>query len=243
MKRLKMIFAIVILLLALPFWRYIDMVAILSPFEWPLPLALTMWFGLFIAIPLKLIKPKIKTFVLVLLILCFGSLSFWAGPLSKMATVEPDFNHCGPMTYTGIFYPLAGFVSDAHRDDLEARNQLCWVRKMISRVPQTFGSEHEVLTYTKLIQDKLFKPEIKYRATLPLIAVLYLTINTSGGHFVSVKHIYDSLHFWITHYTEEISNREYSPWNWPHSDYIKFEYGLVERNWQSLIDSIQIQQN
>ncbi len=240
MKRLKMIFAIFLLLLALPFWRFTDLVAILSPFEWLFAIALTMWFGIFIAIPIKLIKPNVKTIMLVVLILCFGSISFWRGPLSGMATVESDFNHCGEMTYTGFFYPIAPYVTDAHTDDLEARNQLCWVRKMISRVPKTFDSEHEVQTYTKLIQTKLFRPEIKFRSSLPLIAMLYLTINTSGAHYVGVKEIYDSLHFWINHYTEEISNRQYGAWNWPHSDYIKFEYGLVERNWQSLLDSMII---
>jgi hypothetical protein len=243
MKRLKLVFAIVLLLLALPFWRFTDVVAILSPFKWPLPFALTVWFSIFITIPLRLLIPKIKTYIQLLVILCFASLTWWSGSLSKMATIDPDFNHCGTMTYTGFFYPVHGLLSDAHRDDLEARNQLCWIRKMISRVPSKFDSEHEAMTYTKLIQDKLFKPEIKYRASLPLIAFLYLAINTSAGQHVGVKQVYDSLHFWIDHYTDEISRREYSVWNWPHSNYIIFEYGLVENNWQNLIDSIVLEKN
>ena len=238
MKRLKVFFALILLLLALPFWRFSDILAIISPFHWPLSLALTCTFAFFVMIPLKLLLPKIKTYLLIILILCFGSLSWWANPFSKMATTEPTFNHCGAMTYTGMFYPISDFLSDAHRDDLEARNQMCWIRKMISKVPPRFNTTHEVETYTKLIEDKLLRPEIKYRAALPLVAILYFQINVSSVDSLGTKKIYDSLHFWINHYTEEISNREYSAWNWPHSVYIKFEYGLVEKNWQSLIDSI-----
>jgi hypothetical protein len=240
MKRLKLLFASVLLLLALPIWRYIDMLAIASPFELPLTLTLVLWFGLFIAIPLKLIFTKLQTHMVLLIICCFASLAFWTKPFSKMATTGPDFNHCGPLTFTGFFYPARTFLTDAYHDDLEARNQMCWIRKMISRVPKEFSTEHEVETYTKLVQTKLFKPEIKYRASLPLIAALYVRINTSSSNFIAAKNIYDSLHYWINHYTEEISHREYSIWNWPHSDYIKFEYGLIEKNWQDLIDKIVI---
>lgn len=154
--------------------------------------------------------------------------------------MNPELDHCGALTYTGTFYPIRKILSDAHHDDLEARNQLCWVRKMISRVPEKFNSADEVKSYSELVRDKLLKPEIKYRVSLPLIAVLYFRINTSAGHLVGVKAIYDSLHFWIDHYTEEISGRNYSIWNWPHSSYIKFEYGLIEKNWEVLIDNIVI---
>lgn len=240
MKRLRYLFAAFLLLLALPVWRFVDMVAIASPFEVLLTLSLVLWFSLFLMIPLKLIYEKIRTGVLIALIVAFGGLAWFTSPLSKMATTEPDFNHCGPLTFTGAFYPLRTFLTDAYHDDLEARNQMCWVRKMISRVPERFDSEEEVNHYSKLIEQKLLKPEIKYRVSLPLIAILYIRINSMGANFVGVKNIYDSLHFWIDHYTEEISNREYSLWNFPHSDYIRFEYGLVEKNWQSLIDNIII---
>jgi hypothetical protein len=240
MKRLRLLFAILLMLLALPFWRFADMVAILSPFDWPLALALTLWFGVFVALPIKLIFPKIKPYLLVLTILSFTGLAWWASPLSRMATDDPSYNHCGRLTYTGFIYPVHEFLSDAHRDDLEARNQMCWVRKLISRVPKQFDSIEEIEFYSKLIQNKLLKPEIKYRATLPLVAVLYFSINTSASRWVGAKQIYDSLHFWIGHYTEEIHQREYSLWNWPYSNYIQFEYGLIEKNWQSLIDSIVI---
>jgi hypothetical protein len=241
MKRMRLLFAILLVLFALPFWRFADMVAILSPFDWPLPLALTLWFGVFIAIPAKLIFSRIKSYMLVLSILSFASLAWWTSPLSAMATDNPNFNHCGRLTYTGLVYPVHELLSDAHRDDLEVRNQMCWVRKMISRVPRQFDSIEEIEFYSQLIRNKLLKPEIKYRATLPLVAVLYFTINTSASRWVGAKQIFDSLHFWISHYTEEINQREYSLWNWPHSGYIQFEYGIIEKNWQRLIDNIVIE--
>jgi hypothetical protein len=210
------------------------MVAITSPFEWPLTFTLALWFAVFIAIPIKLIIPKLKTPFLVLGILSFAALAWWSRPLSRMSSKNPDFGHCGQLTYTGMFYPLRGLLTEAHRDDLEARNQLCWVRKLISRVPEKF----DFVFYSKLIHETLLKPERKYRVSLPLIAALFVKINFSdeGG----ARNVYDSLHFWIGHYTEEISAREYPVWNWPHSDYIKWEYELVEKNWQSLIDGLVI---
>jgi hypothetical protein len=238
MKRLRLFFAFILLLFALPFWRFADMLAIFSPFKLPLTFALTIVFAIFIAIPAKLIFRKIKTYVLVLGIFSFLTLAWWSPPYSGMATDNPDFNHCGHLTYTGSIYPLRIILSDAHRDDLEVRNQLCWLRKMISRVPERFDTPDEINAYSDLIRNKLLKPEIKYRASLPLIAVLNFTINTSAGRMAGPKHLYDSLYFWINHYTEEISKRQYSPWNWPHSKYIQFEYGLIENNWRDLIDSI-----
>ena len=214
----------------------------MSPFDWPVTFALTFWFALFIAIPLKLLIQKTQTLLIISIVGIFAVMAYWSSPLSHMASEKPALNHCGPLTYTGVFYPLRSFLSEAHHDDLEARNQFCWVRKLISRVPKKFDSPDEVESYSRLLRQKLLKPEIKYRASLPLIGILYFAINTSAGHYVGVKQIYDSLHFWIDHYTDEISQREYSPWNWPHSDYIKFEYGIVERNWQDFIDSIVIEE-
>lgn len=237
MKRLRVLFAIFLLILALPFWRFIDMIAIASPFEWPLTLAMFIWSGIFIAIPLKLYKQNTKVWMLFLLMFGVGALTYWSSPLSRMATENPDFNHCGQMTYTGMFYPVASILTDAYRDDLEARNQMCWVRKMVSRVPE----KYELGPYMKIVHEKLLKPQIKYRATLPLIAVLMVKINFGSNEANAPVNVYESLHFWITQYTEEISSREYRPWNWPHSSYIKFEYGLVEKNWQKVIDGIVLE--
>lgn len=239
MKRLKLVFAVVLLLLALPFWRFADMLAIASPFDWPLMISLIIWFAIFVAIPAKLIFPKIKTWAIVLAIVCYGALAWLSSPLSNMASDDPVHNHCGRITFTGFYYPVRGILTDAYRDDLEARNQMCWVRKMITRVPDKF----DLGFYSKLIHERLLKPEIKYRVSLPLIAALFVKINFVSTESNAPRNIYDSLHFWIDHYTEEISERNYNAWNWPHSSYIKFEYGLVEKNWQDLIDSIVLETN
>jgi hypothetical protein len=241
MKRLRTLFAIILFLLALPFWRFADMIAIASPFVWPMAFSLMFWFALFLAIPAKLIFPRIKTPILLGAIFLFGALNFWTSPMSGMSSRGPEFNHCGALTYTGVIYPVRVFLTDAHHDDLEARNQLCWIRKLIAKVPSRFEDKIEVETYTKIIRDRLLKPGMKYRVSLPFIAILYIRINSAGGDHVGVKEIYDSLHFWTNHYTEEMRNRSYKIWNWPHSDYIQWEYGLVEKNWQSLIDNIVVE--
>lgn len=242
MKRLKVIFAVPLILLALPFWRFMDLIAIVSPFEVLLTIAMVTYFAAFFALPVKLLFPKIKPLILLGSILLLGLSVFFTGPISKQASLHPELNHCGKMTYTGFFYPIRNFVTDAHRDDLEARNQLCWLRKLISKVPEKFDNEDETKIYADLTQDKLFKPEIKYRVTLPLMALLYIKIYTAQIDNIEGKKIYDSLHFWFSQYTEEISQREYSWWNWPHSEYMIWEYGLIEKNWEKLIDSIVFQQ-
>jgi hypothetical protein len=150
MKRLKLLFAGILLFLAIPFWRFADMVGIISPFEWPLTIALMIWFAAFIVIPAKLIFPQTKTYILVLAILSFGSLGWWTGPVSNQGTLHPELNHCGPLTYTGMFYPARGLLSEAHHDDLDVRNQMCWIRKMISKVPVKFDTIEEMEAYSKL---------------------------------------------------------------------------------------------
>ena len=117
---------------------------------------------------------------------------------------------------------------------------MCWLRKMIARVPK-FDHLHEMTFYSKLIRDKLHKPEFKYRATLPLVALLEIRIMASSVETVDPKWFQESLNFWISQYTYEISEREYTWTSWPHSNYIKWEYGLIEKNWQKLVEGITIQ--
>lgn len=240
MKRLKILFAACLLALALPFWRYIDAIVILSPFEMPVGFSLIMWFAIFILIPLKLIIARFKTWMLFIALGAFGAISLSLSSYSHMATTNPEFGHCGPLTYTGVVYHVRKVLTDAHRDDLEVRNQMCWLRKLISRVPEKFDNPGEMEMFSKLTRDKLIKPEIKYRASLPLIALLNIKISSAASEFLGPKEVYDSLRFWEAHYTDEIQQRKYPQWNWPHSEYIKWEYGLIEDNWQSLIDSIVI---
>ena len=54
------------------------------------------------------------------------------------------------------------------------------------------------------------------------------------------KMFFESLKYWVDQYTIEISHRDYAWWNEPHAAYIKFEYGFIERNWQKLVDGIEI---
>jgi hypothetical protein len=243
MNRLRYLFAAIILLLALPFWRFIDFIGFVSPFDWPMGMALMIWFGIFITIPVKLIFQKIKTPFLIVAIVLFGGLALWASPRSHMASREPQFNHCGSLTFTGVAYPLRGILTDAYRDDLEARNQMCWVRKMISKVPVRFDEPKEIETYSTIIRDRLLKPAVKFRSSLPLIAFLNYRIILAAGDNAGAKEIYDSLHFWVDHYTYEISEQKYPIWNWPHGNYINWEYGLIEKNWQKLIDNLVIEVN
>ncbi len=243
MKRLRILFAAVLLLFALPTWRLLDLAAIGSPVELPVAFALALWFVLFLLLPLKLLRHQLKVPILAVLAVGFTIGAWLAGPLSKMTSRDPEFNHCGALTYTGNVYPIRELLTEAHQDDLDARNQLCWIRKLIARVPARFDEDSEVEFYTKLIRERLLKPELKYRVSLPLIALLYFRIHAASGNLAGAKAVYDSLHFWITQYTEEIQSRSYSAWNWPHSDYIQWESGLVERNWQNLIARLTIDTN
>jgi len=242
MKRLKVLFSFFLLLSSFPFWRWLDYLAISLPFYWPLSLGFTLWFAIFLATPLKLLIPKIKTFILVGLVIGFALIATNINPYSTKSSDDPTLNHCGSLTFTGFFYPLRIVLGEASKDDLESRNQMCWLRKLISEVPDTFNTEAETDLFTKKLEEKLLNPEMKYRSTLPLIAALYLTVNTSTKNVFRPKKVYDSLHLWISHYTDEISERDYSAWNIPISSYLKWEYGLIEKNWQKLIDHLVIEE-
>lgn len=242
MKRLKVLFSVFLLLLSIPSWRLLDYLGLSLPFLWPFSFGFVFWFAFFIAIPLKLLIPKIKTFILIGLILCFSLIAFNSDIYSKESSEDPTQSHCSPFTFTGFFYPMRIFLGDASKDDLEARNQMCWLRKLMKEVPSTFQTEVEADQLTARLEDKLLYPEIKYRSSLPLIAALYFTVNTSTKNIMRPKQVYDSLHLWINHYTDEISEREYSVWNFPISNYLKWEYGLIEKNWQKLIDNLVVEE-
>lgn len=238
MDRLRWFFSGLLLLLALPLWRYIDIPVVISPYEFPIKVVMVLWFSVFVVYPVKLMFPKIKLRFVALSVLCFGALVFSIPTLSKFATRNSDDNHCGSLTFTGFFYPVRNLLTDAYRDDLEARNQQCWIRKMISKVPERFDSEEDVKLYIDLIEKRLMSPSIKYRASLPLLSLFYFQIYSKSPNFSGMKKVYDSVHFWPSHYTDEISARDYSWINWPHSAYIKYEYGLIEKNWDKLIQNI-----
>jgi hypothetical protein len=51
----------------------------------------------------------------------------------------------------------------------------------------------------------------------------------------------DSLHFWKGHYTVEISALEYPWYAWPHSAIIKWEYGIIEKNWEGIVNGFKFE--
>ena len=119
---------------------------------------------------------------------------------------------------------------------------------MIVRMPEEIDDVKELQNYLDLLRQKLLSPPNKYKASLPLIAFLHgsMSASISGKAFESVeigKMFVDSLHFWKGQYTVEISSLEYPWYAWPHSAYIQFEYGLIEKNWESLVEGIQIETN
>ncbi len=247
MKRLRVLFAVVLFSLAIPMWRFADFLAIFSPFDWPLSFSLTFTFALFVVTPLKLVWLKLRPLFMLLLVLVVGFLSYAMKPLSSMATKNSNFNHCGNLTWTGVFYPLRVIMPEAHKDDLEARNQLCWVRKMIQRVPSQFEEKAELTQYVSITTDKLLSPPLKYRVSLPLVTLLHITIftrysppgNTKEEHKLFIA---EGIKFWQDQYTDMISERKYGIGSFPHSEWIKFEYGLIERNWNHIIDGLTIEE-
>jgi len=232
MRRLKYLFAGIILVFTLPAWRLLDWANVTLPFQVFLTVGIILWALIFLVLPLKLIFPRLKGWQLFLGLFAIGGLSWIAGPSSSMTTLDPELNHCGKLSYTGFFYPARGLFSNAHIDDLEARNQLCWVVKMISKVPSEIEAS-ELADQLNLTKHKLMKPSRKYRATLPWIAFLLGKYLTSSDIKNSVLLI-QNLAFWADLYTEEISARKYSWYDWPHSSLIKMEYGVIENNWENI---------
>lgn len=247
MTRIRIFTASALLLCALPFWRWLDLIA----FTWPLnslfAIGALLVLSLFVALPVKLLRPKMN-YAWAILIPAVGLFAYLEGPLSKMSTTDPSHSHCGTLTYTGLLHPLRTVATGALQDDLEARNQLCWVRKMILRVPLNLKSVHELSTYKDLLQKRLLLPDQKFKSTLPMVAALdiYLIYRYEGQilslqNYQNGKGFLESLQFWEQQYTVEISSRAYGWWDWPFSALIKFEYGLIERHWKGIIDNITVE--
>jgi hypothetical protein len=219
------------------------MAVVLSPFRILVTLFLVIWFGIFIGVPLFLLFPRLKPLILMLLITGYGISCWIIAPLSETDTENPLAPHCGLLTFTGLFYDLRPVLTDAYRDDLEVRNQMCWLRKLISGVPSKFETAIEMEQFSTMTRERLLRPEIKFRANLPLVAILNFKISSAAYDNSEAKDIYNSIRYWENFYTDEIRLREYKLWNWPHSNYIKMEYGLIEENWQKLIDHLVLEEN
>ncbi len=247
MKLARIIIASFLLFLALPIWRMIDWAVIIWPSTYSLASILGIWAAIFLCLPIKLLRPTVHPAVMMLPFLIFWGGSISTEPLSKMATNSDKHAHCGQFTYSGLIYPIAPILSDSFKDDLEARNQMCWLRKMIQRVPEKFDTHDEINQYLELTQKRLLLPEHKYRVALPFVLIFLGKVlqswNTTYGpveQFQGGMMLMKGIPYWTDLYNHEISARRYSWWNWPHSSLIKFEYGLIEENWENL--QIQIQE-
>lgn len=243
MKRLKILFAIILLILSLPAWRLQDWAIVTLPFPLLNTAMMVAWGCIFVAFPLNLILERFKWWMAFLLVLAIGFSAWLATPLSNQATIDPNLNHCGKLTYTGFFYPIRNLLSPVHTDDLEVRNQMCWVVKMIQRSPQKIAPD-ELPLQMDLLQKKLMKPQYKYRATLPWIMFLvsrYLSAtevsNSTLAKIQDSRHLVNNFKLWTEMYAETVSAREYAWYEWPHSVIVKLEYGFIEENW----DKIEIQ--
>lgn len=232
MKRLKVFFALCILLLAVPFWRISDLTIVLLPWNVVSLLAHTLWAGIFLLFPLNLVFSKIRWWMNLVILLSLAGLNWWAGPLTNQTTLEPALTHCGRTSFAGFFFPVRAILTPALKDDLEARNQICWVVKLIRRVPEHVPPE-DLANHLNLMKNKLMKPEIKFRVTLPWIAFLlgrYLTSSEISNSPLLIQ----NLGFWSNLYTEEISTRQYAWYDYPLAAITQMEYGFIERNWENI---------
>lgn len=245
MNRVKLLFSIILAISFIPTWRFLDSIA----FTWPdSRLYLVCFFFcclFFLYLPITLAFPKLKRRWPLFGLILISITSWWAGPLSSMATTDPAFSHCGETTYTGLFYPGRKLLTATYEDDLDVRNQLCWVRKLISKLPHNFESYDDLENYMKLLNDKLNRPEIKFRASLPSILFLHGILagtweyrNNPVNKIQTDAMLIKQIQFWTEQYTFEISSLEYRWWDWPLAPYIKWEYGLIEKNWQKILEFV-----
>lgn len=245
MKRLRAFFAVILLLLFFPLWRGLDYQVLFVPSSLLYTASLTLILFMTVALPLRLLFPNLKKLYLLVGLLLLVPLIWHGSPLSGKATRHFELSHCGLSTFTGVFYPIRVILPPAHQDDVEVRNQMCWIRKMIVRMPEEIDDVKELQNYLDLLRQKLLSPPNKYKASLPLIAFLHgsMSASISGSAFESVqigKMFVDSLHFWKSQYTVEISAIQYPWYAWPHSSFIQFEYGIIEKNWESIVSGIEI---
>jgi hypothetical protein len=240
MKWLKWSFIFLLLILCLPVWRLLDWTAITLAHPLASTSLMIIWGWFFLFLPLLMIVRRLRWLHSMIALIMIAGLSWWSGPLSSSSSLHFEMNHCGRSTYTGFFYPFRSILSPAHQDDLEVRNQLCWVRKMIRKVPERLDKDELELRLNHL-KNILLKPNFKYRITLPAILILvgnYISVGYNETHTLeramSSKLFLDSLAFWSQQYSEEISGRTYGWHEWPHSNLIQAEYGFIERNWNNI---------
>ncbi len=238
MKWLRWNFVALLFILCLPAWRLLDWAVITFSYKEIFSVLMVLWGFAFVYLPFKLMLPRLKWRYSLVFSAIVGLLCWFNDTLTKSSTLDPELTHCSHASYAGFFHPIRPLLSAAFQDDLEVRNQLCWVRKMIHKVPKTLNKEELELRLDQL-KVILLRPEFKYRITLPATLVLvgnYISAgideNNELERAFSSKVFIDSLMFWTQHYTEEISQRSYAWYEWPHSSLIQAEYGFLEKNWE-----------
>ena len=240
MKLFKLLFSISLLLMAGPVWRLIDWANVLIPIPHLYKFVLAALFLVFLLLPLKLLLLKFSRKIAMALAALLAALISIFEPLSSQTVLEPANSHCGVITYTGFFYPARSLLSPSYQDDLELRNQLCWVTKMIKKTPAVIPAE-EFELQLNLLKSKLSKPNIKYRSSLPWITFLlgsYFSSTSSSESKIeqmqNANLFSQSLRYYTHLYGDEISGRKYQWFEWPHSALIQAEYGFIERNWEHI---------
>jgi hypothetical protein len=229
MSWFKYVFALLVLLIAIPLWRFMDLIAWVYPIHSFMILAMILWVIFFVILPLKAFVP-VNRFLFLGIIIGTGFLTWNNSPLSKLSTLDPDVGHCGPLTFTGALYPLRPILNASLLDDLEVRNQICWVTKMMRKSVDSFDPTN--------MRNILLRPANKYKSALPAIAFYFAKIAKEKPELSLI--LLQETKLLAEHYTYEIHAKKYGLWDWPHSAYIKWEYGLIERNWQGLVDGIEI---
>jgi hypothetical protein len=235
MKAIRLFLAFTLLMLAIPMWRFIDWAIIFWPHDYLYGGLLTLNLIFLVLIPLWLIFIKMPIPLLMFILgLCFIPFAF--DPLSRMATTDAEFNHCGQGSFTGTFYPLKHLMPYVQEYDLEIRNQLCWIRKMIRRAPVKFDSQNELEFYSELLKKKLTTPSRKYKVSI--IGIYFLWSTVAGAwrpdgtidKIVSKKQFVDEMIDWYGMYDFEVGDIEFKWYDWPYSSLLKLEYGWVENN-------------
>lgn len=236
MNRLKLLFSFLLLLLALPMWRYLDMLAWFNINKIYSTVGLCLWSSLFLIVPISIIYKKFFT-PAIILNLCFAVLVYFFVPtLSSSSLDGPEDRHCSLLNYAGFFYPLRAVMPSAHEDDLLIRNQICWVRKLTQSIPEKLN-KHETGVYLKLVEEKLFLPQLKWKTSIPFLLPIYLKFDDALMQTMMGQK------FWNNHYTSQIQERDYNFLSYPHSDYIKWEYRLIEKYWSEFLEDLDIEES
>jgi hypothetical protein len=235
MKVLRLIVAFTLLIIAVPMWRLIDWSIIFWPHDYLYGGLLTTNLIFLVLLPVWMIFPKMpKPLLMFFLGLCF--VPFALDPLSRMATADGEYNHCGTGSFTGTLYPIKHLVPYVQEYDLEIRNQLCWIRKMIQRAPTKFDSQHELNIYTEILNKKLMSPQRKYKVSVIGLYFLWSAVANAWkpdgtiDKFRNKKDFVNGMIDWYGMYDFEIRDIEFKWYDWPYSSLVKFEYSWVEKN-------------